>query len=296
MVEAEPVPEQPDEGFELPTQTPLFHALHSDRYERQELIRLYEQHYNCRLVVMIDLIFPNGVTLFEELVNDADPDEDLHLLLASPGGDGESALRIARTAQAHCKELTVIVPDRAKSAATLLCMAAHRILMGPSSDLGPVDPQLQHPSTGQVVPAKDLVEAWNSALGTIAASPATLDFLAVMFAGFNAPMVQEAKSALDHTERLVEAVLDCPKIRTDEEIQTLKGEVLARLQEDPKAHTMVVGPEDADEIGLPVEFADLKGAQWQLLWRLYAKYFALDKRVYEGHYASLILDWQPPGA
>lgn len=36
--------------------------------------------------------------MFEELLHDADPFEDLHLLLHSPGGDGETAIRIARAA------------------------------------------------------------------------------------------------------------------------------------------------------------------------------------------------------
>jgi len=71
------------------------------------------------------------------------PDQDLHLLVAFPGGDGEVAVRLVRAALARSKTLTVIVPDQAKSAATLLALGAHEILMGSTSDLGPVDPVLQ---------------------------------------------------------------------------------------------------------------------------------------------------------
>lgn len=106
--------------LEFPTQSPLFHAQHAERYARQSLISRYEEHFGCRLIVMIDAIFPYGVTFFEELVVDADPDEDLHLLLDSPGGDGETAVRLVRSAQARCRALTVIVPNQAKSAGTLL--------------------------------------------------------------------------------------------------------------------------------------------------------------------------------
>lgn len=79
---------------------------------------------------MIDDIFPDCITLFEELLHDADDSQDLHLILWSLGGDGETAIRLVRSAQARCRELTVIVPDMAKSAATLLVMGAHHILMG----------------------------------------------------------------------------------------------------------------------------------------------------------------------
>lgn len=116
---------------QLPTQTPLYHAFNADRYDRQALIRQYEQRFECRLIVVIDHLLPDSVTLFEELVHRADLDTDLHLLLHSAGGDGESALRVLRSAQARCRQLTVIVPDEAKSAATLLAMGRNTSSWGP---------------------------------------------------------------------------------------------------------------------------------------------------------------------
>jgi membrane-bound ClpP family serine protease len=124
--------------FCLPAQSPLFHATQADRYDRQALIIEYEQRFNCCFIVMIDAIFPWNVTLFEDLIYDAEPNTDLHLLLASSGGDGETAVRLVRAAQARCRTLTVIVPDQAKSAATLLALGAHQILMSKISDLGPM--------------------------------------------------------------------------------------------------------------------------------------------------------------
>lgn len=43
---------------------------------------------------------------------------------------------MVRSMQLRCKELTAVVPDMAKSAATILCLGAHHILMGPGSDPG----------------------------------------------------------------------------------------------------------------------------------------------------------------
>jgi len=128
----------------------------------------------CRLVVLIDAIFADSITFFEELLVDADPDEDLHLLLDTPGGDGEAAIRIVRSAQARCRELTVIVPNQAKSAGTILALGAHHILMGPTSDLGPIDPQFQQPSRQGLFSAKDLIAAVDQAEKAIAAKPGYL--------------------------------------------------------------------------------------------------------------------------
>ena len=46
---------------------------------------------------------------------------------------------MVRSMQLRCKELTAVAPDMAKSAATVLCLGVHHILMGPGSDLGPID-------------------------------------------------------------------------------------------------------------------------------------------------------------
>ena len=87
-------------------------------------------------------------------------------MLDTPGGDGELAVRLVRSMQARCSELTVIVSNHAKSAGTLLAMGAHSILMGPTSDLGPVDPQLYAGKVEQpLVAAKDLIAAVDRALG-----------------------------------------------------------------------------------------------------------------------------------
>jgi ClpP class serine protease len=71
---------------------------------------------------MIDLIHPDSITLFAELLHGADPDKELHLLLRSQGGDAEVAIRLARMAQASCSKFVVVVPDIAKSAATILAL------------------------------------------------------------------------------------------------------------------------------------------------------------------------------
>ena len=131
----------------------------------------YGDEFSCRLIVMIDPIIDRGVTMFEELIYDADPREDLHVLLHSPGGDGEIAIRLVRAAQSRCRELTVIIPDMAKSAATLLTLGAHHIMMGPASDLGPIDPQFF--INNELVAAKDIIAAVDDAATKVMTSPET---------------------------------------------------------------------------------------------------------------------------
>jgi hypothetical protein len=240
--------------------------------------------------VLIDAIFQPSVTLFEELIYDANPNANLHLMLASPGGDGETAVRLVRAAQARCKELTVIIPDQAKSAATLLTMGAHHILMSPASDLGPVDPQFF--LNGSLVSAKDIIATVDDATQKVQQSPDTYPIYASLLGNLTALMVQQARSALDRTEDLLKEALRSNPDRSEEEVQELSKNLEEPLISRPKSHAALFGVNDAQKAGLPVKSADLNGEQWQLIWRLWTKYFALgSQRVYEGARSSQVFAW-----
>ncbi len=267
-----------------PLQSPLYHAENAQRYERQTLIETYERAYTCRLVVLCDALFPYSVTLFEELIYDADPCMDLHVMLATPGGDGETAVRLIRSAERRCRELTVIVPDQAKSAGTIVTLGAHHILLGPTSDLGPIDPQFQ--IRQGLVSAKDIIAAVATAEAAIQASPATYPLHAALLSDVTSLMVQQARSALARSEDVMREALASQPSRSAEEVEALCAALKQPLIDDPKSHGASLGVDDALQLGLPVIAADPAGDQWQLIWRLWVKYWSLGQRAYEGARAS----------
>lgn len=64
------------------------------------------------------------------------------VLLDSPGGDIEYALRIIKIIRRYSEEVRVLVADWAKSAATFFCLACDAVYLGENGELGPLDPQL----------------------------------------------------------------------------------------------------------------------------------------------------------
>lgn len=270
--------------------TPLFEALQSERYARQQLIREYQDAYSCRLVVLIDELRPASITLFEETLVDADPETDLHVMLDTPGGHGETAIRLARQAQAHCKELTVVVADRAKSAGTLFALGAHRILMGPTSDLGPVDPQIRL-SDGSFSAAKAIIDAVTYAEHTVEAHPDTYPLHASLLGNLTAVQVQLARNELEHSGAQLRAALRACPGRSNNDIEPLAKKLEVRLIDEPQSHGAIVSAEDARELGLPVTELPPSDPQWQRIWRLWAKYFIVGPgRVYEGERASQVFN------
>jgi hypothetical protein len=269
------------------TPTPLYEAQNAPRYERQSLIRAYQEQNDCSLIVVGGPIFQDSVIFFEELIFDADPDRDLHVMISSPGGDGEIALRLVRSAQQRCRNLTVVLPDQAKSAATLFALGAHAILMGPTSDLGPVDPQFRLENS--LVSAKDIVAAVDDAAKRIQEAPETYPLYASLLSNVTAIMVQQARSAIERSGDLVREALASSPGRTPEEVDGLVARLRGRLIDEPHSHAAVVSADDAVAAGLPVTKVDPASEQWQSIWRLWARYGVLGNfAIYEGERASQV--------
>ncbi len=66
----------------------------------------------------------------------------LSVMLHSPGGYPKSAYQMILTLRRYAEDIEVLVPAEAKSAATLFCLGANKIYMGPKGELGPLDMQI----------------------------------------------------------------------------------------------------------------------------------------------------------
>jgi hypothetical protein len=271
--------------------TPLFRAQHEDRYLRQSLIKTYEENHDCRLVVVIDQITDISVTLLAELLHDVDGSSDLHLMLSSPGGDGEVAVRLARMAQAACRRFVVVVPEIAKSAATILALGAHEVLMGPTSDLGPIDPQVFLPDRG-FVSAKDLIASVDRAIEEVEKRPASYPLMTAMLAGIDVTAVEFARSALNRTGDMAQQAIASNPERDESAVTDMMERINGPLIKEPSSHGAVIGAPEAKTFGLPVIELAHTDPHWREIWALWTRYFVLDQiaylQVYEGVRASQV--------
>src|SRR5207247_1407965 len=145
--------------------------------------------------------------------------------------------------------------DMAKSAATLLCLGADHLLMGPGGDLGPVDPQF--PIRRSLVGAKEIVSAVDEAERRITAAPSTFPLFANLLSDVNMLMVQQARSALARSEGLVKEALGCRKNGDEVDIDKLTAQLKRPLIDEPMSHSAVVSAGYAAKLGLPAQAADV---------------------------------------
>ena len=84
------------------------------------------------------------------------------LMINSPGGDANAAEKILNMCRFRfTEEFNVIIPNYAKSAATMIALGADKVFMGYLSEIGPVDPQITvNLPTGQtqLIPARAYIQ------------------------------------------------------------------------------------------------------------------------------------------
>jgi membrane-bound ClpP family serine protease len=77
-----------------------------------------------------------------ELLGDIRLNDKTDLMIETNGGKTDSTEAIISILQNRLPDFRVIVANAAKSNGTLICLAARSIVMGPTSELGPIDPHL----------------------------------------------------------------------------------------------------------------------------------------------------------
>jgi len=118
---------------------------------RRTLFNQIERAFGGRALVSLFTSFNHPVQMedgdcdaLEAILQKLDLTKGLTLMISSPGGNGLAAERIVNMCRAYSgtKEYWALVPGKAKSAATIVCMGASKVMMTNSSELGPVDPQI----------------------------------------------------------------------------------------------------------------------------------------------------------
>lgn len=97
---------------------------------------------------------------FVEEVHDKSERSDsaISVVLRTGGGSAETTERMVEVLRKHYDFVYFIVPDIAMSAGTIFCMSGDKIYMDYASSLGPIDPQVPAPDTGDLVPALGYID------------------------------------------------------------------------------------------------------------------------------------------
>jgi ClpP class serine protease len=149
--------------------------------------------------------------------------ENLDLILETPGGAGEVAEDLVKAMRTKFRNIAVIVPGWAKSAGTIMAMAADEILMGPYSGLGPIDAQITY--QGKRFSADALLEGMEKIKEEVVKTGSLNRAYIPILQGISPGELQSAENALNFAKVLVTQWLAQYKFRTWERHSSTGTEV-----------------------------------------------------------------------
>lgn len=109
-------------------------------YLRQRKVLLYMGEDRAPFPKLLDE--EDATILYEGLRNHARLDR-LDLVINTSGGNVTAVRKLLQILHAATAHLTILVPYKARSAGTILCLGAHSVVLTPLAELSPIDPQMK---------------------------------------------------------------------------------------------------------------------------------------------------------
>ncbi len=213
--------------------------------------------------------------ILEGLLQTMDTRNGLALIVSSPGGDGLAAERIIRICRSYSKtgRFIALVPGKAKSAATMICMGASSIVMGPTSELGPVDPQIAF-RTGDDAhwySAYNVVNGYESLFKSAIEAQGNLEPYLQQLMNYNPLDIQELRSAIELSDDIALKALASGMLAgtPEEEIRT---KIQLFLEPSTKkVHARAIHRDEAEACGLKIDAWEVDQQKWLTLYELYTR-------------------------
>ena len=280
-----------------PSKTPLFQATNAARYGRQDLIRQIQALTGRELICYVA---GDGAQITREdtlgmvdLLHNVPPNTPVDLLLQSPGGDIDAAEKIVTIIRnrAGSGGLRVIVPDYAKSAATLIALGADEIVMSDTSELGVIDPQVElvdangHKAIFSAQSYLDAYETHSLALRENPNDPVA----ALMLGKMDAATVRKLERITTRSKSIATDLLGQAMLDKDQ------AETVASSLIDTKrwhSHGQMISHEMAAHLGLAVTYMPHDDDLWGQFWQLYChqRYSTGDRlKLFESSYSSVTI-------
>ncbi len=290
-----------EEGRQPFPQTPLYRALHSDRYARQDAIKQIQNITERQLIVYEANLWSPTSSLgqddfqpFGDLLLRIPSKADVDLLLQSPGGDIDAAEKIIYMIRQKAKRFRVIVPEYAKSAATLIALGSDQVVMGLTSELGPIDAQLTGPGPGGArfqTSAQSFIDEFEEIKkeveNTGKLSPAYFPLLE----GLNLGFMRMCRNLQERSQRFAEKWLKAHMLKKNPRKAKRVAENLCNTKKW-LSHGIAIDADQAGLLGIKVVKLAQDNDLWAQVWYLHCCYGVLFRqekvsKIFESETVSL---------
>jgi ClpP class serine protease len=210
--------------------------------------------------------------MLEGILREADLSNGLALLLSSPGGELMAADRIVRICKSYSKtsEYQVLVPGKAKSAATLVSFGSSKIGMSVTSELGPVDPQVVFEEDGKikVFSLHTLIDSYDRLFEKAVQSKGNIEPYLQQLSHYDEREIAQMRYSYELMEEIAVTTLKAGMMADRKKSEIKKAIQIFLTPEISKAHERPIRAEEAKSCGLNIELHDLHDPIWSLIYEL----------------------------
>ena len=245
-----------------------------------EAIRRIQELRSSKLLIFIaaeTVQMKDDVALIVfELLKEMGKTDRIDMIVHSRGGQTEVPAKLVSLIRNYCDHFGVIIPFRAHSAATHLALGANEIVMGPMSELGPVDPSRTHPllpkdKDGNPIPIsvqdlKHVVELLKREGPGENYSPEALATIFSTMFEYIHPLAMGAIEQSYALAKLISKKLLATHMDAEKDHDTIER-IANELSDNFKSHSYQIGWKEAKALGLPISFDD--GELYARAWKLY---------------------------
>jgi hypothetical protein len=245
---------------------------------RKELFEKLETHLERPVVsVFTSFRYPvmlqdDDADMLEGVLQSMDLSKGLALVISSPGGDGLAAERIVNMCRSYSGtgEFWAIVPGKAKSAATIVCFGASKITMGPTSELGPVDPQLNE---GQnVFSVYNLVASYEDLFQrAVDETSGNMQPYLQQLEHYDEREIAEMRAAIELSKDIAARLLGSGMMSSKSGKAITSKIKMFLTPEQTKAHGRPIYRDEASKCGLNIERAEPDSEFWSSVYALYIR-------------------------
>ncbi len=217
-------------------------------------------------------IYSGDIMGFEDLIKTVKKPNEVDLLISSPGGELTTTEKILFMCRERFKNFRVIIPNAAKSGATMIALGSDKIVMGYLSELGPIDPQIPRILPNgkmMLVPANSLLNSLERIKESIKKKEPPEVFMPLL-AGFNIEMIDICEKAIEESADIAEKWLKNYMLKKKPKKATEIAKILGDTTKY-KSHGKLISGKEAKKLGLDVELLDKKSKIWNLIWEYYCR-------------------------
>jgi len=246
---------------------------------RRRLLEKIEKITKTRVIVYLanpnaspNFIDHNDPIFLNDLLENVGDTEVLDVIIDSPGGEANVAEKLAIMCREHCKILRAIIPNSAKSAATMWALSCDKILMGYLSEIGPIDPQIRMVDPQRritFVPAQSIIDSVGE-IHQMLRQGVDQRVAIGLIQKLDPAIIDVANKAINFSRQFAERWLSQYMLKNDH----AKAKEIAKALSDNRrwlSHGKRIGIKEALDLGLEVEAIDRKSKFWKLLWEYYGR-------------------------